>query len=290
MSLVRRAAPLVLTLPQAKRARLAYSVARTAMAYGPKAYRAARTIGRAWRRGRRRAIYRKRRGKSYRARTAPSAKTMARQKMSLSNGFTVPRRTMLITPLVFQRSDLENIIGARDGIHAVFKGVKICEQFNCINFTNQNPIEVHWALVQLKAPLGANETLQSYITKDFFRDTRSDTRRTSDFVDATVSSPYEFGYSCFPINPTRLNVISHKRRVLNPPSGQAYSVHSWKWKIEKYIKIGKRLVFTDMGDTLGKLPFCTLIWWQETTTNDWPIDPTANPNLNRAYNHITYYK
>ncbi len=217
--------------------------------------RAATTIQRAW----------KRRRRSYRARTT-GTRTSTRQFGELE------QENNLLAETAFGRADIrfptfsDNAqANQRIGHTIKLSGIHCCWQF--IN-TTERPIEVHWCMVQLKDREGfANTDLQT----QFWRDTISITSRSRNFAP---SASWDMRFFCSKLNPDKFNIITHKRRILDPKIGAAETGPNelkdgrWMWKMDKYFKINKKITFDGPTSTVPQRAFICLFWWQSVDKAD----------------------
>ena len=281
----------------ANRIRAAYYAARTARIIRRSG--AARRIGRAWRRHK------------LASRTAPGSRQSTRQYGDYSEGDAVPvlQRTLNIDKVEFPPQGTN--VGFRLGTTIRCSGIKFCERF--IN-RGDKPVMLHYCILQPKAP--ENDPDNFDWNTEFFRSTIpatdvTQTTRTENFVNASdVNNEYEYFYDCWPINPDKFNIITHKRIKLNPrdlledAAGADTSqirprnVQDYMWSWEHYYSMkGKRLTFNDGADTVPNQPIVRVFWHQAMDSDEYnPQDPIpgTNPaiknNLHRLHNSVVYFK
>lgn len=284
--------------------------------YGTMAYRAARTIGRAYKRYNR---YKKRRGgrlargkRKYQRLSAPSAKRRCTVRQTTDDAETlldVPIQNLVIIPIEFgpQRGTGN---GVRNHNTVTLKGIHICENMLPDSFQSVNStVEVHWALCQLKAPLeefsdnvrGSEAGLiKDYIKDRFFRNNSAENvasgigNTTRPFIDAngTISTPWDWLYTCDPLNTELFNVLARKKRIVTTESAQSNATGAWIWKWNKYFKMNKRFAFHNEDDVFGRLPFFTCVWYTTVDPRDYSGFTGGVPVqtlLRRATNYQTWY-
>lgn len=143
-------------------------------------------------------------------------------------------------------------------------GLKINWQFKN---NNSYPIVVHFAVVQPKDHI---HDAAYDLNAEFFRDhTMTDEDNTMDFVNntGTGGETWKPEYNDYPLNRTKFNIITHKKRIL-----QDYNWESWKstWIIKKFIPFkGKRFTFHDPTSDQPHDPIYVMWWWQCLLSNDW---------------------
>lgn len=228
--------------------------------------RAARTIGRAWKRSRRK------RGKSYAARAAPSTKQSTRQYGSGIEATSASQISLQTQQIQFP----DQTSGGRVGSTIKLSGVKCC--YHLTNNYN-HPVEVHWALIQEK------EYSQLGPTQRFFRDVSDQTSRSRDFP----SDP-ETGWTmlnvCQPINPDRFHIICHKRRILDGKAQTSGFLKDgrWLWKLDKYFSFKKKkLSFDAPGDQLPTKPLMVATWCQRISEDDTGNGSFGISSIDRVY-------
>lgn len=236
--------------------------------YGPAAYRAARTIARA---------YRRRRGakRAPGRRVIPGRQGKTRAKATMMNDLAFyPIRTLKFTPMLF--GGIGDNFGERTGHTIQMCGFKYCFEFQ--NW-QQVPLVVHFAIIQARDTIDYQEIETTYDwKKDFFRDYENAANKSTDFVDTTDPGGYDWRYECYKINPTKYSILTHRKKTLigrQQVSGSENDYHAeaqsgrlhWRWKIDKYMKCKKHLAFDTKASTTPNKPIM-FVWWCNTLNND----------------------
>lgn len=170
-------------------------------------------------------------------------------------------------------------------------GISVCNSFVNTRINNSNAaIEVHWALVQLKAPLDVfSDTdraaeisdIRAEIQNRFFTNHEKtfaingdglNTKPFTSAINATeATAAWRFRYLCDPLNSSIMNILDHRKRRLDAKNVES-KVHEWNWSMSKYYPINKRIEFHNEDDVFGKLPFFTLCWYTTVDFADYPLD------------------
>lgn len=245
--------------------------------------------------------YRKRQktGKSkYVRRSARSIKSSLQRASTAPdriNAEAMTIRTLFVRSLVYP---LFNPLAynSRDKSIVHVRGFHICREF----FHAANPqtgvgaIEVHWGLVQLKQEVGAtNNTpdVVDYMRPEFFRLQQVDTSTTTTpFEDVTGTSSWDMKYNCLKLNPSRFHIITHRRKVLVTRNDQSQANGKYKWKIDKYFPVKKRVRFSDRTNPRPERPFFEVFWYNTVEPRTWPANPLQASPLETVSHHSIYYR
>lgn len=305
-------------MPRLQRALTLYKRGRRYYRYGKQAVGAARMVQSAWRR------YRKRRATKFGKRITAAKKTRARARTiyrPTTNATTdINYGRLEINTVAFQSLEGTQISG-RQGDTVYVKGLEFCTWVYNIPTSNAIPgtgvkstvpIEFHWALCQLKAPLEElqnfkvdemNTKIRNYISPHFFRNRQQQFQPPTDpraetndgysraFNDPTLATDWQLEQLCSPLNSDRFNIITHKRFRLLPKGEETIANGTWMKKIKKYFPLNKKVQFSGNTDVFGKFPFFTCMWWQVLD----PTDHPQNDQLNVRYasyveKQTTWYK
>ncbi|QSX73071.1 capsid protein [Delphin virus 2] len=172
------------------------------------------------------------------------------------------------------------------------KGFKICRTFRNLLTQVGQEIEVHWALIQLKAPsLTTPGTLESDVRVAFFRDNSASSSRTRDFTDYISTDPWSAEFNCLPMAPGNdFNILTHQKRVLAQQNlnSLAFGTRSSNtWKIERYYPYKKWIKFT--GDNgFPDRPIYEVYWCNTLDSSGFPADPTAD-SCSTWHCHTLYF-
>lgn len=200
----RAAVKLLSRTPYGKRARLAYQIGSYAYRNRGKIRMAARTIGRAYRR------YKRKRDFSRRNIGEPVGKSTAKRRFTTRDTAiqSLATRTLLVSDLNLITEG--NQLGQRERKLVNVRGYKLCME---IRNQAQGPLYVNVAVI---APKGGNTGVPN---TDFFRWSAND-NRSIDFGDVTLTSNE---YHCLPINVDKYTVLRHKRYVLGENGSTSFA-------------------------------------------------------------------
>lgn len=213
-------------------------------------------------------------------RAAPSAKTQTKQHGEMDETTRAVQMKTLKAELVSFPS-LGTGIGGRLSSQINLRGIKVCEEFYN---DNDFPIEVHFAIVQLKHKAAGDDLGE--IETSFFRDTTSDIKRSRNFPTGGVGSDLK-AVKCLPLNPDKFHIITHTKRTLGSvkvvdSSAGNQSVllkeSGFHWKHDRYYKINRTVAFDEIDQQLPERPFYCLYWWA-------PVDPAFYDNGNSLVRH-----
>lgn len=255
----------------AKRFAFSNPYARSAMALGQFAYNNREYIGKAasYVNRRRRKAKRKRPSRQdYGSRSAPSKpKGNFSVEMVPGPGGHLSRDVKTIY------YDMLNMpqqgIGTTDRIseQIFLKGITFCvSTFNDSNF----PIEVHFALVQLKCPTDIDTQLRG----GFFRADDVGDKTSLDFVDRLTNNTWDIRYLCNKLNPDNKNIITHRKFNLAelPPPNNNKEFVKYHQKFEQYLPI-KRTVHLRQGqDEIPEHPYVWVMWAMPIDDQQMPAD------------------
>lgn len=249
----------------AKRARY---VGAYGIKYAPAAMSAARKIGRAYRR------YKRRKGRSAavvaRRNFGQIPRTSNCKSANVTNdGGTANygTRTLHATPLlIIERGDELNK-RERDIIN--LRGIKMCIEFNHEDVVAQ-PLYLNIAVVKSKTRQLNNTSQQNYTSlSDFFRATGGDTR-SQDFEAATNLEMH-----CSPINTDEFHVFMHKRLRLGVNGGGYDNERAKGYLVfDKYLSLKKQIRF-QAAATINPNEQLHLVWWCSQMFSS-TATPTAN--------------
>lgn len=164
--------------------------------------------------------------------------------------------------------------GMRDriGNSIYLKGFKLC--FYIHNNQNIGPIIFHWAILQRKNK--CISTLDEW-KESFFRNHSSETEKASDFVDDVTASGWNMEYICFPINPDRYNVITHRKVFLYNENTYNFGANAKNIKLlDKYIPIKRRMNFEQVSGAYPEKAFSLAYWWMPLKSTEWVGANTIN--------------
>ena len=192
----------------------------------------------------------------------------------------------------------------RDNANCFYKGYRICRLFECE--TQTSPIEVHYAVIQFGPQVYERftEDTSGFATEfkqKFFRDYSDQSDRAVDFNDypATGATLWDMRKNCAAMNPNRgYRIIFHKKRILHPRiaidnrTGADVPVDGGRryfWKIDKWLKIGKRHTFENRSTTRSNTPFMEVFWTNTVFGQDMPSSNPGSVEAARTYRYHTLY-
>lgn len=254
----------------------AFQVAGMAYRNRKRIYRAASTIGRAYKRykGRRGVnTARKRQRIGERVGQGTTKRTTTRDNQQFYSTRTLYNQNML---RINKNSTGGEQIDKRERNIVNFRGFKYC-----LEMANQGlkPMHVNVAVVVPK-----NKNLVA--NNDFFRG--SETDRAMSFNNDRSSNDFR----CRPLNPDVMTILMHKTFTFGPithpslPGFEGGTSASYR-TMDGYCKIGRQLRF----DTGNPLPVteCNLIWWCDGFGTPGGTAPIEN-QLNMSMRCISYFK
>ncbi len=274
---LKRAAPMALVNPY-KRYRYAYMAAGYAYRHRKAAYRAARTIGRAYRRYRRKGLTRRQRRVRIGERIGHGGiKRFTTDDVDATGRTTrnLNRRDMTAVP-----KTTTNDIDSRQRDVIAMSGFKVCMEF--LNNLS-DPLRLNMAVIAPKA--GADQAVP---VTGFFRGTGN--TRGLDFSNQLSSN--DFG--CRPINADKYTILYHKRVLLNGKNNEGTGeiernfMGTNYFTLEKYFKINRQIRFNSDTDTSAdsKVYF---IWWCDQFQAIGGSAPIADA-VTVAERYITYFR
>lgn len=223
------------------------------------------------------------RTKSNRIVGTPLSGVRHRQEMvgSKSTFQSLERKTLDLNEMKFNLPPNTNdTLGSAPGMTYSLAGFRMC-----MTFRNDGtlPIEVHWAICQLK------DTGDSIVgTKDeWFSDPGGSSIRYRGFEDYTTDPTYDNRILCQGINTRNLNVLTHQKFVLMGNQNQsgtgpnAQYGATWK-KIDRYWNMkGKKFAYLSTTSTGVERPMFLAVWHDR-------VDAPFNSSLPINYNVQLY--
>lgn len=249
------------------RARMAYSAGRFVYKNRGKFRRAARTIGRAYRRSRsvkrRRITGAVKNNIQYQEWPAHSPTT----EVSLN------RKVLWAEDIKFTLPpDTNDDLRAAPAMSYKCNGFKVCY---AIRNNAEKPVYVHMAIVQ---PKNFKESLTEF-KQDFFSNPSSTVTKYSDFVEFGTTPTWDAGQDCMNLNKKKFNIFTHKRILLNglsvntTPSNLSEKGATW-CKREHYYKLNKTFEFDQVSNTQTINPLWIAVWFETVFKDD-----SANPEI-----------
>lgn len=183
-------------------------------------------------------------------------------------------------------------INGRDTQIIYVHGLDICFTFHNSDVNNnQNVIEPHFALIQLK---NQDSLEDGTIYRDFFRDfDAGSVDRGLDFQNLAINNAWDSRYLCNPINSQKFNVIFHKKFWLgsdhNISSSFSMEQSRWMKKVELYVPIKKRFTFDDTADNHPVNPLLFVIWWMHPAQHQHSTDG-SDDSLCYTFNYNVVWK
>lgn len=256
--------------PAYKRARYAYSMAKK---YYPRAQKAARKIGRAYRK------YRKYRSRFSKAGLGRSPGT-ATSKRNTPINFTTPvqydTKTLYTTNLINMPHSGSNDINTRQRNIVNVRGIKLCMEVQ-----NLQEVPIYLNVAVLSNKQGANVQ-----TTDFFRG--DGVQRAQDFTATTING---LEYHCRPINIDKYHCWWHRRYRLNALAQTNADAENGKtyFNIDKYIKINRQFQFLNNADVIPENNAPQLVWWCSVFMSS-DVTPVLTNAIQMTQRGIVYYR
>lgn len=284
-----------------KRARYAYSAARTVYRHRNKirkVYRtgrsAARSIQRVWR-------------KSRRARMAKGVKSTGKSTQGVLQQTATP--VVLKQLFTSQMPDAPPAITAadfnvRERATVKYSGYKICRMFEnrgggIGDIYAVNYVMIQWknnALYDSDGGLLTLSEIRDSIRRDFFRDTETVEVRTKNFTNSASSAQlWDPVYNCAPMNPNKqYNIIFRKKFTLYPrqaTNNNVQDAHRNFKKFEFYMPIKKMVQFKSRTAAENQTPFMEIFWYNTRSPGDWPASgQNAVTDVQTFAHHTLYYR
>lgn len=180
----------------------------------------------------------------------------------------------------FNNAGGQDILHRRIGLAVYLKGVRICRDFYLRapggeSTPSLNHVTVHYAIIQLKqADIGPIDW-KNEVALSFFRLHTDDVDNHTPFVDNGAASQWTNTSNCHPMNPKQFTVITHmKRRMEQRRTGSVEESNMrpsrYHWKIRKYMKINRKLTYSNINSRYNTHPILEVIWYQTETPDGYP--------------------
>lgn len=261
--------------------------------------KAARVIGRAYRRSRARGARRissaKKKSTSYRN-WGPGVETDAGQALPKNNVFGSETTTQLLVRkrLYAQRIKFCEPPDTNDNLRAaprmVFhvSGFKLC---GFIRNVSAQPLNVHMALIQPKA----FEFSELDIKTDFFSN-NAGANKYVNYIDRDSNAGWDKRQDCRNINNRKFNVVSHRRMMLNEPRENSGTTGTFQDErkfgasykhFDEWIRLNKNFEFgAEVGTDVTK-PLFLCVWFETV----FPVEPpNASQNLEVNLHTLSYVR
>lgn len=175
---------------------------------------------------------------------------------------TLERKTLAITEINMNRPPTtNNALGAAPAMNFTLSGFKLCAW---VQNAGSKAIEYHWAIIQTKDP---GETVEN-IRNEFFSDPGGAFQNYREFIEFSTDPAWDIRNLCQGINRRNVNIITHQKFKLAPDSNPVVGGvgvnenFSNIRKIERYIKVNKRLAYLNSGGTSLERPFFLCTWYE----------------------------
>jgi hypothetical protein len=178
----------------------------------------------------------------------------------------------------------------RQSHNIITLGVKICRQFhyNANNTFNQ-PIEVHWALLQWKEADPPVQDWAVQLKDKFFRDAHFTGDRFTSFVDYTPKDKFRAIYNCASIDPENdIKIISHRKKVICSQDNNTTPSGKNTFKIDRYFKLDCKTEF-NQGATQPHHPIFKVMWYNAQGPINFPTNSVGFPWLQTWNWNSVYY-
>jgi len=180
------------------------------------------------------------------------------------------RKTLAVTEINMNLPPNTNdTLGAAPGMNFSLSGFKIC---GFVYNYGIHCVEYHWAIIQAKDP---DEDVAS-IRQHFFSDHGATTRTSRSFIEFATDPGYDVRNLCQGLYSQNVNIITHQKMRLAPSGGSTSGINdnfSNLKKIEKFIKVDKRLAYLSTTGTTLEKPFYLCTWYE---VMDGPIATSYN--------------
>lgn len=190
-----------------------------------------------------------------------------------------------------------NVLGTRVGLYINLKGIRFCRQFEFLKpseaIAKCPPIILHWAVVQLKDADMDPALWKGQMSAEFFRSFNEQGDRHTPFVDNGAGSAWGSLQNCCRMNPdTEVNILTHRRKKLTQRVGEVGFLYTesrpYVWQIDKYIKIKKRIGWSNISRSRPTHPIIELYWYQTQCPSDYPSPGNASV-VATWKQHTVYY-
>lgn len=243
----------------AKRARIAVGIAKHMYRNRGKYRRAAKIIGRAWRRRKTRGTLKKaKRGYGPQVSTAGALKVYSEETLTPAASAD---RNLYSETIIFPNEGVSTT--ERDQNTFFFSGVKVCAEFSSTSVPARG-LYVNFAIIQ---PRDTPKSKSAIPVTRFFRG-EGNGNRGEDFPLAHAIENH-----CRPINTDLYRVFYHWRRQLAGANSTFQDFkHSTHATIQKYIPIKKTMTVDSSNFSVGQLHF--VYWFTEAASNR--LTPLSN--------------
>jgi hypothetical protein len=160
------------------------------------------------------------------------------------------------------------------------KGIKICRAFHFDAVNYNQPIEVHWALLQWKDTDPPVSDWPARLKDKFFSALSVNEKDNFySFVDYSASDQFRAIYNCAKINPNNdVKIITHQKKVICSQDNNTSPSGKNMWKIDKYFKLDIMTEFND-GATQPHHPVIEVMWYNAIGPISFPTNPVVYPWL-----------
>lgn len=198
------------------------------------------------------------------------------------------RKTLWTSPIHFGKkfNIFSNQLGQITGGRVFVKGIKVC--FRAVNESVNafDAAHLHFAIIQYKSTGDESSIPNNFFSQPGGGDAGNE--RDFNFVNASVSPAWDWRYDCNGINPTRYNIVTHKKFRLDPRDIGKKST-SYLLTHEHYYHINKTFQFENKDDTEVRNPLFMCVWYDSIL----PLTPATQTERNYIdfhLNTVTYFK
>lgn len=201
----------------------------------------------------------------------------------------LPRKTLWSARIRFNRMEDQTVkrLGEITGFRVHVKGMKVCLTVDTQGTapTPEDDITFHFAILQRKQ----DDEGIAITGSNFFSNPGGGTtgnEQDFDFVPASTDPIWDARYNCNGINPTRFNVVTHKRlNVLHRNNDSTTN----KKHLNQYIKINKTFQYENKDDQYVRRPLYAVCWYERQMPSAGGAD--GNIVLARfSLNTTTYFR
>ena len=210
---------------------------------------------------------------------------------------SLTQRTLWFRLIEFGQQDSSDV-NTRLTPNVRLSGFKCCDEFSN---NNGYPIEMHYAIVQLKENVEPADIDRALLSRDFFRNPTSSVERATDFETPSGIHSWDINYKCLNLNPDKFNILTHKRKILDSktPNGGTISTSnpinntkesSWYWKLHRWYPVKKKHSFDKPTHVIPQRPYVVMYWWQAINRSDHNANAPGDSAVSLETQDVVYYR
>lgn len=257
------------------------------------AIKGARAIARRYNMRKRKSVFKQARTSNKRKRISGTKFQKPRDQSDYTGGlntynFNLSRKTLWSSPIQFGKkfTTFSNTLGQITGGRVFVKGIKVC--FKAINESVNafDAASLHFAIIQFKSTGDQAGIPNNFFSQPGGGDAGSE--RDFTFVDAATAPAWDWRYDCNGINPTRYNIVTHKKWRLDPRD-VSKSSKNYLLTHEHFYYVNRTFQFENKDDTQVRNPLYMVIWYDSIL----PLTPetqTVRNFVDFHLNTVCYFK